>query len=111
MPLKTGDVVNRLHLTMLLMVMVIVAIFLGYLFGGKQGPFIGASVAAILAGVFLWRIAPREYARQLRIIERSGAKLANPEEFRIRFLAGARMSAVILMVLGTIALAVFINLG
>ena len=102
---------NRLHLTMLLMVMVAVAIFLGYLFGGERGPFIGASAGAIVAGVFLWRLAPREYARQLRILERAGTKLANPEEFRIRFLAGARTAAVILIVLGAICLVVFLSLG
>ena len=96
---------------MLLMVMVIVAIFLGALFGGKQGPFIGASAGAMLAGVFLWRLAPKEYLRQLRILERSGVKLANPDEFRIRLIAGARTSAVILIVLGAVALVVFVSLG
>jgi len=96
---------------MLLAVLVIVAIFLGYLFGGERGPFIGASVAAMLAGAFLWRIAPREYERQRRIIERAGTTLENPDEFRARFIAGARTPAVILILLGVVALVVFVSLG
>jgi hypothetical protein len=89
---------------MMLVVLVVVAIFLGHLFGGERGPYYGAAVAAILVGIFLWQVAPREFVRQLRIIERSGATLANPDEFRRRFLLGARMPAVLLVVLGLAAL-------
>ena len=95
---------KRLHLAMLLVVLVVVSIFLGHLFGGPRGLYMGASVAAILAGIFLWQLAPREYLRQLRIIEHSGATLANPDEFRSRFMKGARTPAVVLVLLGLAAL-------
>ena len=96
---------KRLHLTMLLVVLVCAAIFLGHLFGGGQrGALIGASAAAVVAGALLWKIAPAEYRRQLRIIERRGMTLDNPDEFRSRFLKGARTPAVILIILGLVAL-------
>ena len=95
---------KRVHLAMLLMVLVVVSVFLGHLFGGPRGPYIGAAIAAVLAGIFLWRLAPHEYQRQLRIIERSGATLANPDEFRARFMKGARAPAVVLIILGLAAL-------
>jgi len=96
---------------MLLVVLVVVAIFLGHLFGGERGPYTGASIAAIVAGIFLWRLAPREYQRQLRLIERQGAVLKNPEAFRAQFMKGARLGAVVLIVLGLVALVVIVSVG
>ena len=91
---------KRLHLTMMLVVLVAVAIFLGHLFGGRQGAWMGAAAAAGLAGVFLWKIAPAECDRQIAIIERSGARLTNPHAFRKRFLKGARLPAAALVAIG-----------
>ncbi|HUU42848.1 MAG TPA: hypothetical protein VMX57_03660 [Planctomycetota bacterium] len=101
---------KRLHLIMLLVVLVFAGIFLGRVFGGPRGAHAGAAAGAVLAGVLLWVIAPAECRRQLRIIERQGATLANPEAFRARFMKGARTPAVILILLGLAALVVILSL-
>ena len=88
---------KRLHLAMMLVVLIFVGVFLGNILGDVKGRYAGAALGAALAGALLWRIAPAEYLRQLRIIERQGATLTNPEAFRERFLKGARLPAYILM--------------
>ena len=97
---------KRLHLAMTLVIMIFTGLGLGGLFGGQWGARTGAAAGVILAGIFLYRIAPMEYARQLRIIERQGAVLKDPEAFRERFLRGARLPAVVLILGGLIALVV-----
>lgn len=103
-----SDSMKRLHLMMLVVVLVFAGIFVGRLSGGSVGAHAGAAAGAVLAGILLWVIAPMEYQRQLRIIERRGAKLTNPEAFRDRFIKGARTPAAILVILGLAALVVIL---
>ncbi len=96
---------KRLHVMMILVILVFVSIFLGSMFDGGRGAHAGAAVGAIIAGILQWQIiAPAEYRRQLDIIARQGSTLTNPDEFRTRFMKGARLPAVVLVVLGFAAL-------
>ena len=99
---------KRLHLVMLLVALVFAGIVLGFLFGGGRGAHAGAAVGVALVGVTLWTIAPVECRRQLRIIERRGTVLPDPETFRARFLRGARLPAAVLILLGLAALVVIL---
>jgi hypothetical protein len=99
---------KRLHLAMTFVIMIFAGLALGGLFGGQRGAHLGAAGGLVLAGVFLYRIAPLEYARQVRIIERTGAVLKDPETFRSRFLLGARMPALVLIVGGIVAIVVIL---
>lgn len=95
---------KRLHLVMLLVVMIFAGIFLGNLFGGRRGALAGGAAGITLVGLFLWAIAPRELRRQLEILDRKGINVGDLATFRARFLRGARVPAVALIVLGLAAL-------
>jgi len=101
---------KRPHLMMLLVVLVFGAVLAGHLFGGKRGVQVGAAAGAVLTGGVLWLIAPMECRRQLRVMEQKGMQPADAEAFRTRFIRGARLPAVILFLLGLVALVVILSL-
>ena len=101
---------KRLHLVMLLVVVVFAGIFLGNMFGGRRGSYAGCSAAVVLVGVLLWVTAPKEFARNVRAIERKGVQIQNLEEAYAQFLRAVRIPAILLMLLGFVALALLLVL-
>jgi hypothetical protein len=99
---------KRLHLVMLLVVMIFAGIFLGNLFGGRRGALAGGAAGVVLAGAFLWTVAPRELRRHLAILDRNGIDVGDVETFRARYLRGARVPAVVLIALGLAGIAVLL---
>ena len=103
-----GAAMKRLHLVMLLVVMVFAGIFLGNLFGGRRGSYAGCAAGVVLVGALLWVTAPREFARNVRAIERKGLRVENIEEAYAQFLRAVRIPAAVLMLLGFVALVVLL---
>ncbi len=99
---------KRLHLVMLLIVMIFAGIFLGNMFGGRRGALSGGATGVVLAGLFLWTVAPREMHRQLEILARKGIDVGDEAAFRAQFLRGARVPAVVLVAIGLAGLLVLL---
>ena len=99
---------KRLHLVMLLIVMIFAGIFLGNMFGGRRGALSGGAAGLSMVGLFLWAIAPMECRRQFEILARKGVDVGDLATFRARFVRGARVPAVVLIVLGLAALVVLL---
>jgi hypothetical protein len=63
----------------------------------------------VLVGALLWMMAPREFARSVRAIERKGLRVENIEEAYAQFLRAVRIPAALLMLLGLVALVVLLT--
>ena len=100
---------KKLHLVMLLVVMVFAGFFLGHMFGGRRGSYAGCAAGVTLVGALLWVTAPREFARNVRAIERKGLRVENLEEAYAQFLRAVRIPAAALMLLGLVALTVLLT--
>jgi uncharacterized protein involved in exopolysaccharide biosynthesis len=85
---------------MILTVIVFAGIFLGSMFGQRRGAFAGCAAAVVVVGALMWTQAPKEYDRQLRLIERKGLVVQNAEEGRAPFVRAVRIHALLFMLIG-----------